>query len=284
MLSGRTIWLVTNPASGSNDEAALAVLDEAFENAGCRIGRKLAFHQDGPPGPADLRAAGIDRVAVFTGDGTINAVVTGLYGWDGAVLVLPGGTMNLLARRLHGDADAAEIIARAGAGKARRMRPQIVRSRCGDGLTGILAGPGTSWNDVREAMREADVLGLVSSAAEAIGESTGSPKVVCRDPACGRSEGYSLIMVTPEDDALEVDGYYAESFADYAKQGIALLRRNFRDGPHEWLGRHPTLRLACAEGGPMGLLIDGEPREGAAMESFTLAPCEVDLLATADVC
>ncbi|HEY0957868.1 MAG TPA: diacylglycerol kinase family protein [Novosphingobium sp.] len=283
MLSGRTIWLVTNPASGSNDEAALSALDQAFQNAGFRIGRKLAFHQDGPPEPEDLRAAGIDLVAVFTGDGTINAVVTGLYGWDGAVLVLPGGTMNLLAGRLHGDADAAEIIARAGAGKARRRRPQIVRSRWGDGLTGILAGPGTSWNDVREAMREADVLGLVSSAAEAIGESTGSPKVVCRDPACGRSEGYSLIMVTPEDDALEVDGYYAESFADYAKQGIALLRRNFRDGPHEWLGRHPTLRLACAEGGPMGLLIDGEPREGAAMESFTLAPCEVDLLATADV-
>ena len=281
MLNGHTIWLIANAASGSNNEAALAALETAFAAAGCTIGRKLVFLDHGAPSADDLRAAGVDLVAVFTGDGTINAVVSGLYGWEGAVLVLPGGTMNLLSRRLHGDAEAAAIVAEVAAGRFRRVRPPVVRSLHGDGLTGILAGPGTAWNNVREAMRETDVLGIVSSMTGAIGESAAGPMVVLREPDLGREEGYSLVMVTPLVEGLEADGYYAETIGDYARQGIALLRRNFRDGPHDELGRHPALRLACAEGGPVGMLIDGEPCDGAAEESFALARCEVDLIETA---
>jgi hypothetical protein len=280
MLNGCTIWLIANAASGSNNEDALAALETAFDEANCTIGRKLVFLEDGAPHAAELRAAGVDMVAVFTGDGTINAVVTGLYGWEGAVLVLPGGTMNLLSGRLHGDVDAATIVARVAAGRFRCVRPEIVRSRHGDGLTGVLAGPGTAWNNVREAMRETDVLGLVSSMTGAIGQSTAGPMVVFREPDCGRPEGYSLVMVTPLPSGLEADGYYAETIGDYARQGIALLRRNFRDGPHDELGRHAELRLACAEGGPVGMLIDGEPCNGEAEEAFTLALCEVDLIET----
>lgn len=282
MLNGQTLWLAVNPASGSNNDQALAMLEEGFGKHSCAIARTLRFPDEGVPTLDELHAAQVDILAIFTGDGSLNSIVTGLNGWDGAVLVLPGGTMNLLSKRLHGESDAAEILARVGSGRARRVRPAIVRSRYGDGLTGILAGPGTAWNNVREAMRETDVVGLVTKAAEAIGESTGGPKVVSRVPAAGRPEGYSLIMLSPTDDGLEGDGYYTETIADYAKQGIALLRRNFREGPHESLGRNVTFRLACPEGEPMGLLIDGEPRDGAAEEVFTVARSEVDLLATLD--
>jgi hypothetical protein len=282
MLSGRTLWLAVNASSGSNDEAALAVLREAFGEVGCTVARTVSFPEDDPPTPAELDGAGIDLLAVFTGDGSLNAIVTALYGWRGSVLVLPGGTMNLLSQRLHGEADAAAILQRACAERARSIRPPIVRTRYGDGLTGVLAGPGTAWNNVREAMRESDVLGMISTATEAIGESAGGPKVVCSQSSCGRAEGYSLIMLTPTDAGLEGDGYYAETIADYAKQGIALLRRNFRDGPHEGLGLHREIELTCPEGGPMGLLIDGEPADGEVTERFTVARCEVDLLATID--
>lgn len=282
MLDGQTLWLAANAASGSNNEAALAALIEAFESASCVPARIIAFPDEDPPTPAELDAAGVDILAIFTGDGSLSAIVPKLYGWGGSVLVLPGGTMNLLSGRLHGEADAAAIIARVCAGKARRIRPAIVRSRLADGLTGVLAGPGTAWNNVREAMREVDVMGIISTAKEAIGESTAGPKVVCRQHAAGREEGYSLVMLTPTDDGLDGDGYYAETIADYAQQGLALLRRNFRDGPHEGLGLHPEIELTCPEGEPMGLLIDGEPFDGEVTERFTPARCEVDLLATID--
>ena len=40
------------------------------------------------------------------------------------------------------------------------------------------------------------------------------------------------------------------------------------------------LRLASTQGNPFGLLVDGEQAEGAPEVEFTLATCEVDLLAT----
>lgn len=283
MIEAKTLWLVANAASGSNSDTALDTLYEGFAGSGCEIVRQIAFPDEGVPSVETLRAAGVDLLVIFTGDGSINAIVNGVAGWDGQVLVLPGGTMNMLARRLHGDADVAEIIERVAAGRSRAVRPTVVRTRYGDGLSGVLAGPGAAWGEVREALREIDVIGAISSAAEAIGESTGGPKVHCRNPDCGRPEGYSAIQVIPTPHGLAVHGYYAETFADYAKQGLALLRRNFREGPHDSLGPFAAVHLACPEGEEMGLLIDGEACEGTAREeAFTLAFCEVDLLATAD--
>jgi hypothetical protein len=282
MINGKTIWLAVNAASGSNSDVAVAALDESFREENCPIVRRIGFHEEGAPDIAELRREGVDVLVIFTGDGTVNALVTALYGWEGAVLVLPGGTMNILAHRLHGDAQPAEIVARVAAGLARRVRPTLVRSRHGDGLSGILAGPGTAWAQVREAIRDTDVVGTISSAAGAIGESTAGSNVHCREPACGRAEGYSAIQLVPEADGFAVEGYYAETLGDYAKQGIALLRRNFREGPHDRLGHRRSVRLACSEGEDMGLLIDGEPRDAANEETFVLARCGVDLLATAD--
>jgi hypothetical protein len=283
MFKGKTIWLAVNDASGSNNEDALGALDRALGEAACTIARRIGFHEEGPPDVAELRRDGVDILAVFAGDGTVNALVTGLYGWEGTVLVLPGGTMNLLARRLHGEAEAAEIVRRVAGGRARRGRPTVARSRHGDALAGVIAGPGAAWAEVREALRETDVVATIRGAAEAIGESAGGPKVVCTEPNCGRAEGYSAIQITPCADGLAVEGYYAETIADYARQGAALLRRNFREGPHDDLGNHHDVRLACPEGEAMGLLIDGEPSGApASEEQFTTARCEVDLLATAN--
>ncbi len=280
MISGKTIWLAVNAASGSNSDDAVAALEQAFRDENCLIGRRIGFHEEGAPAIDELRRATVDMLVIFTGDGTVNSLVTGLTGWEGTVLVLPGGTMNILAQRLHGDAEPAEIIARVAAGRARLVRPTLVRSRHGDGLSGILAGPGTAWAQVREAMRETDVLGTISGAAEAIGESTAGSNVHCVEPAIGRPEGYSAIQLVPGADGFAVEGYYAETLGDYAKQGIALLRRNFREGPHDSLGHYRSVRLACPEGEAMGLLIDGEPGEAGNEETFTLAHCGVDLLAT----
>ena len=276
----KRVWLVCNAASGSNDADARAAVQAALAQAGFALGRTISFPEEPLPAAADLDAAGVGLLAVFTGDGSIHAAIANLAGWGGAVLVLPGGTMNMLSRRMHGDAAAAEIIARLAGAPLQRVRPPVIRTRHGVGLTGVLAGPGTVWNEVREAMRAADVLEVVATAREAISHSANGPKVVCDEVDGGRKEGYAAITVTPHDDGLEANGYYAESLGDYAGQGIALLNRNFRDGPHDELGRHGKLRLVCPEGEPMGLLIDGEPFDGAAGELFEPALCDVDLVTT----
>ena len=281
-LAGARAVLVCNAASGSNDERSQAEVVEALEQAGAVLVRTIRFPDEDAPAAQALGNENIDLVVTFGGDGTTHAVVTGLYGWNGAILVLPGGTMNMLSKRLHGDVPATEIIARAAREGGRRVRTPVARTRHGEALTGILAGPGTVWNEVREAMRAIDVVEFVSTARQAISYSTNGPKVVCAEVDCGREEGYAAITVNPHDHDLEARGYYAESLADFAGQGIALLNRDFRDGPHDALGRHRQIRLVCPTGEPMGLLIDGEPFDGEAEEVFHIARCEVDLVSTSE--
>lgn len=276
----RTVWLVCNPASGSNDDATVQALTDAFADAGLKLDRIVRFPDDPAPKPEELDQKGVDILTVFAGDGTTHSVVTTAWGWGGAVLVLPGGTMNMLSKRLHGEVSAEEIIAKVGTQALRTARPSVLHTRHGIGLTGALAGPGTVWNEVREAMREMNILEFVSTAREAISQSTSGPKVVCAQADCGRDEGYSAITIVPQDNGIEANGYYAESLADFAGQGIALLNRDFRDGPHDELGLHPKIRLVCPTNEPMGLLIDGEPFDGSAEEIFELGPCEVDLVTT----
>jgi hypothetical protein len=274
------IWLVTNAGSGSNNPAAVEMLQGCCGEHGFAVARLVRFPDEPLPTPADLGKAGIDCVAVYAGDGTVNTVVTALYGWSGAVLVLPGGTMNLLAKRLHGDAPMERIVAAVAGGGARRVRPLVARTGSGDALAGLLAGPGTAWYAVREAMREADVAGIVAGASEAFAETTGGSMLHCREPELGREAGYPLIEITPGEWGLQLDGFYAETAGDYFAQGWAMLRRQFRAGPHDRLGLVDRATLAAEGGGLVGVLIDGEPAESGPAEEIAVARCEVDLLAT----
>ncbi|WEK45467.1 MAG: diacylglycerol kinase family protein [Candidatus Andeanibacterium colombiense] len=275
----RPLWLVTNKASGSNSGTSLEELRDACAAAGLRIAGTSCFPDEDLPTARELDAAGVELVAIYTGDGTVNALVTSLYGWSGAVLILPGGTMNLLYHRLHGERELAEVLAAVAAGGARRCRPDIVRcGDRGDGLSGVMAGPGTQWNDVREAIRKVDLPALAAGTAQAIGSSVASPMIACRD--LGRPEGYPLVMLTPEQGGFVVDAYYAETLEEYLAHGLALLKRDFRDGPHDRLGKVAELTIENLAGDPVGLLVDGEPAEAGHSVRFALAPCEVDLLAT----
>ena len=281
MAEPRALWLVNNASSGSNDDDALDALHQCCGDHGVRVAQRTTFPAEDLPTPAMLDAAEIGLVAVFAGDGTINAAIAALAGWGGEVLVLPGGTMNLLFHRLHGDNSMDQVIADAAHGRYRVRRPGLARSPAGDALAGVLAGPGTSWNQVREAMRDVAVLDLAAGAVSAVSETLAGDMIASVDPVLGRAEGYPLLMLTPTDDGLQVDAYYADSAGDYLQQGWALMRRNFRDGPHDRLGTVPQITFASLSGKPFGMLIDGEPMEPAARTTFTLAHCEVDLIATA---
>lgn len=274
------LWLVTNAASGSNDAVSLAAVRADFDAAKLQVQRITRFPEEPLPTAGELDAKGIGCLAVFAGDGTVNALVTSLYGWGGAVLVLPGGTMNLTYRRLHGERPAREVLAKVAAGEAHRCRPGLLRCAAGDGLSGILAGPGTEWNQVREAIRHNDLGGIAAGTAQAIDRSVKGPMITCAAPRIGREEGYPLIMLTPGAGGFAVDAYHSETPQDYLAQGLALLRRDFRKGPHEALGEMASLALESTSGEAIGLLVDGEPAEAGPRAAFELVSCEVDLLAT----
>ena len=143
-------WCIFNPASGSVSEqrrdAALALL-----SANATIAGRTDFPTEPLPSLTQLAGAGVDTVVVLAGDGTINAVVRALADWDRGVLILPGGTMNLLAKRLHGDVDDAAIIARAP--HAPRVALATIEAAGEGAVVGVILGPATSWNRARERWR-----------------------------------------------------------------------------------------------------------------------------------
>ena len=82
---------------------------------------------DDLPDGAIVSAAGVDSIIVMSGDGTINGVARSLSGWEGTLIVLPGGTMNLLAHALHGDAPIADVARAALNGPGASTRVPIIR-------------------------------------------------------------------------------------------------------------------------------------------------------------
>jgi hypothetical protein len=274
------MWLVVNEASGRNDEDARERLEQSCHEAGFALERIVTFPDQPIPDAAQLDGAGIELLAVFAGDGTVSSLVNGLAGWSGKILVLPGGTMNLLCHRLHGDRSVETILRLAAAGKAVAKRPRVITSEAGTALAECLAGPGTRWHEVREALREADVLAAAGKTAGAIGETLTSPGIACREPGCGKTDGYPLIMLTPTDEGIRIAGFYADNPAEFLQGSWAVLSHRFREGPHDDLGLASQVTLASTDGETFGVLLDGEPAQSPAEAVFRLVACGVDLLAT----
>jgi len=274
-------WLVVNPASGSNKASSGETIGAALKERGFRLERVIAFPDDPLPDIATLDAAGVGLVVVYTGDGTVNALINALAGWGGAVLVLPGGTMNLLAKRLHRELGPEQILDIVAGGGARRGRLVCVRCEAGLALAGLLVGPGTCWSRVRESMRNLAIADVATGAVEAIRHSATGPYVLAPDIPLARAEGYPLIELTPGEHGIQADGYYAEAALDYAEQAWALLRHRFREGPHDRLGVGDEIAIETIDGSALACLIDGEPAECPSPFTFTVEPCGVDLLATA---
>ena len=274
------LWLVANSASGSNDDTALAELVERLRASGHAPARVIDCSSEPLPDRAGLEQAGVATLAVFTGDGTISALLPPLEGWDGQVLVLPGGTTNLLAKMLHEPCDLAAIIAAFADGQARPERRSCVRWPGHTAMCEVLAGPGAKWSDVREGLRERDLGAVTSTAIDAVKESAGGAMVQLAEPLLGHEQGYAGVRMVPHETGLAVTGYRVDGISDYLKQGLALLQRDFREGPHDELGKHRELLCRSADGSPIELMIDGERAAGKSEERFSLATLALDLLAT----
>jgi hypothetical protein len=276
------LWLVVNSASGSNDPAAVEALVEALGAAEASPARVIDGSSDDLPTRTDLDGAGVATLAIYTGDGTINALVPKLEGWDGAVLVLPGGTANLLAKALHGDAAVEAIVEAFGAGRLTLLQRPCIHFGEHTALIEVLAGPGAAWSDVREELRDGDLGTIASTTVEAVRQSAAGPMVAVIEPALGRNEGYAGVRLSPAVDGMQVDGYASDGFGDYLKQGLALLKRDFREGPHDELGHHPAVTCRSADGSEIALMVDGERLSGASEQRFSLETLHVNLLAHRD--
>ncbi len=274
-------WLIYNGASGSHDEQALQDLVAALAAAGCAPARVVDC-KDGAPDTAAANAAGLGLIVIHGGDGTLSRTIGGLEGFGGAVLPLPGGTFNLLAREMFGDRDPLAIAGLLRDGRLAPVRRSCIRGEGVLALAELLAGPGAKWADVREEIRDSNIGEALVKGWDAAATSTVGPMVAVTRPQGGRADGYAGVRLCPRPSGITVDGYGTEGLGDYLQQGIAILKRDFREGPHEELGVSRTVACRSLTGEPIPLMVDGERSEGGSTLTFSLDTLDCDLLGLRD--
>lgn len=266
--------LLCNMQSGSQDESILEEIAETCRAAGAPLVGRFTLPDDPIPDAAALRALDIDLLLAWTGDGTINAAATSVAGWDGAILPLPGGTLNLLSKALHGDRTATAILEDALRGKAHRRPIPTIRSAAGDAFITVVAGPATRWAEVRETMRQDGLIEASREAPDALEEMANAPGV-----SVGRAgKDYSAIILTPAPDGIHADGVLTEGTGDVLRHGLAWLGGDFRDGPSEPVASAETIIIESAAS--IGLELDGERTETPSPTRFALGISAVDFIAT----
>ena len=96
----RKIQVIINPAAGQH-EPILNTLNDVFYAAGVDWDISITMQQgDGFRFAQEAVAAGVDVVAAYGGDGTQMEVAEGLQGANVPLMILPGGTANLMAHEL----------------------------------------------------------------------------------------------------------------------------------------------------------------------------------------
>ncbi|BBB10839.1 diacylglycerol/lipid kinase family protein [Sphingopyxis sp. FD7] len=267
--------LVCNSHSGSHDEAVLEAIGAVCREQGAPLAATFALPDDAIPDADALSRREIDLLIVWTGDGTINAAAGGAAGWDGAILPLPGGTLNLLSKALHGDRDAPDILADVLRGKGHRRPVPMLRSKDGDAFITIVAGPATRWAEVRETMRQDGLIEASRAAPEALDAMMNAPGV----RIAGQDRDWPAIILTPTPHGIRADGIVAEGSADVLRHGLAWLGGDFRDGPSEHVATGDTIILESDA--PISLEYDGELKETESPARFALGTSTVDFIATA---
>ena len=248
--------LIINDNSGSANVVGEEKIVESLQSAGFDIAQLLKIPQDEMPTKVAVEQGGFDTVVILSGDGTISALCKALAGWDGAILPLPGGTMNLLCRKLHGDLLLPELLLCLSTSTLEPAPVPVIYAAGFEVLTGLIAGPSTEWGKVREGLRERDVVSLVQQVPEAWAGTVEGKSVGIE----GREGGYPAIFVEPYTGTeLSVIAFKADGIGDMLSHGIAWLRRDFRDGPNDDLGVMDEVTI-IDDDHEVGLLVDGEQK------------------------
>ncbi len=267
--------LICNDRSGSYDESIHRQLIDACAAAGASVAESFILPKDDLPDAAALRASAIDLLIVWTGDGTINAAATGCEGWHGPLLPLPGGTLNLLSKHLHGDHPAPAILERALANGGRRAPVPTIRSAAREAFITVVAGPATRWAEVRETMRSQGLIEASREAPDALEEMLNAPGV----QVAGSDAAYPAIILTPTREGITADGIVADATGDVLRHGLAWLGGDFRDGPHERVATAETIILESDR--IIALEYDGELAEIPSPARFSIGQSALDFIATA---
>lgn len=272
----RRYWFVTNARSGSTAEAVAADIRETLSAMGHAMAGRTTFPDDDLPSPDALVHAGVAWMVVYAGDGTANAVLTALDAWDGAILILPGGTMNLLARTLHGEHDAMAILRRLADQPPRHVSLPFVEAGGQHAYAGLILGPATRWAAAREAVRDGQVGRLIRAVRLAWRRSFGAGLRLAGVPELTRR--YQAVFATPYKDHIDLAAVDTRTWRKLFDLGQMALTDDWTNA--QGVTRAFSTSFRITERGGTSALFDGEPHRLPAGAEITLRHGPANIIAT----
>jgi len=135
-------WAILyNPTSGRFRSDKLEVVRRALDEEGID---SVILGSEGPGHLVDLARdlEGVDRVAVYGGDGSLREVAKGLLGRDMPLAFLPGGSGNSTAREMGLPLDPAQAAKALVRGPVKQIRPghldgELFMNMAGVGFDGL---------------------------------------------------------------------------------------------------------------------------------------------------
>lgn len=281
---GQPLAVVYNPTAGSllrlRPRRRLSEIELALKASG---GDPVFLPTRGP-GDGVIRAREAAQthslVAALGGDGTINEVVNGVVasGRHTKILVLPGGSVNVLARDLGIPLDPCEAAQLVRDGAPRR----VFLGRAGHRYFALMAGAGLDASIVRtlSGRRLKRTLGPLAFILEGIRHTftyrfpplvihTGGRELRAYFAVVGKSPGYAgWFSVTPGADSSQ-PGFQVAAFTSrfppkyFYMLGLALLRSLHRSGDVVYLD---TRSLTITSELPAWVQLDGEVFEPLPIE------------------
>lgn len=247
------LWLISNRASGSTSSAGRAAIDAAISDHGAELVGETDFPREPLPSVVDLERLGIHMLLLFAGDGTINAAACALDGWGGRVLILPGGTMNMLSKLLHGDRPPAAILQDALA-QGRDMPLPCVEAGPHRAFVALIVGPVAAWAHAREAVRKGQFRRLGRALRYAFLRTFSRGVRVAGAQAV--EARHQAVVIMPTDDGLDVSAIGLKGWMSAARIGLDWLAGDWRAGPYVAASHTQAVVLGGAR--RLHALFDGE--------------------------
>jgi len=257
-----------NPASGSVNADGGERLGAALEAAGVRGADIVEIDRDDCETQLkQLAAAKPDLFVVWGGDGTLRSALGVVGKVTPNLLLLPGGTMNLLVRSIHGEKTWEQVLSDTLAAPKRVTLPA---GKVNDEFfyCAMLAGAPARFAEARESLRRGELVKAASEARAAI-ETLGTLHLEAR-----YRDGYSferatlpttsvigaLVGALARDHAMEI-ATLAEPSAGAALNVVwSSFISDWRNAPGITIVPARSLVIE-AEDGDIPVIVDGEAIE-----------------------
>lgn len=212
-----------------------------------------------------------DTLIVWGGDGTIAAALSALQGSGTSVLPLPGGTMNLVHKRVHGGVFAWDEALDLALQTPDPFDLAYAVAADRPAYVAVMAGKLTHLSESREALREGD-------AVEAVQKAVGTSVLDLQTGIAVNVDGEQLeataaaafLPQTSDGDALDIGLIDPDSLAGLASTGLSALLSDWRTAEGVTFRRCDAVTFRSLTDGNIDALLDGERAELGAAITVTI--------------